>query len=93
MIPKKGDKIYVPTSLYLSHGRDDFCGGIATVEDVEETVNCGEPAHVIEIKERPGHGYYWENWLRDNQEKWKAEYGNQIAHKDPDLTPEMNMDD
>ncbi len=27
----KGDVIYVDTSLYLSHGRDDFRGGLAEV--------------------------------------------------------------
>lgn len=93
MIPKKGDKIYVPTSLYLSHGRDDFQGGTATVEYVDKDMNCGKVAHIIGVKERPDTGYYWENWLRDNQEKWKKEYGDQIAHADPDLDPRMNMDD
>ena len=27
-IPQPGDKIYVPTSLYLGHGMDDFVGGM-----------------------------------------------------------------
>jgi hypothetical protein len=28
---RTGDVIYVGSSIYLSHGRDDFCGGLAEV--------------------------------------------------------------
>ena len=29
--PKVGDVIYVDTELFIGHGKDDFCGGKATV--------------------------------------------------------------
>ncbi|MCU0771422.1 MAG: hypothetical protein MUE94_06585 [Verrucomicrobia bacterium] len=34
--PKIGDIIYVETRCYLSHGRDDFAGGQATVTSAVE---------------------------------------------------------
>jgi hypothetical protein len=89
-IPKVGDKIYVNSSFYLSHGVDDFAGGIATVSKVGEALNAGKKVHVVSIVERPNHGYYWENGIGLNQEKMKAEYGDKIAHPDPDNHPDSN---
>lgn len=91
-IPKVDDKIYVPSQWYLSHGVDDFAGGIATVKKVRLDKNMGQRVHVIEIKERPGHGYYWENNIgkEGEQERLKKEYKNQKAHPDPDNHPDSN---
>jgi hypothetical protein len=83
--PLVGDKIYVPSSLYMSRGSDDFAGGIATVSKVEEAMSGGEMTTFIEIKERPNHGYNWGQVVGPDQEKLKKEYKNQIAHPDPDV--------
>lgn len=91
-IPEPGDKIYVPTSLYLGHGMDDFEGGIATVEKVT-TEDYLPPDHrnyyMVSVKERPGTSYNL-RYLLENQEEWKERYGEQIAHPDPDDRPEFN---
>jgi len=91
-IPKIGSKIYVPTSLYLSHGMDDFVGGLATVESIEMS-DFLPPDHsnyyTVTILERPGTGYNL-RYLLKHQEEWKKTYGDNVAHPDPDDTPEFN---
>ena len=92
-VPKVGETIYVPSAWYLSHGKDDFAGGKATVTKVEVsryTDRDGEPIVCICIKERPGTEYNWKT-LEPQQEKLKVEYGDQVAHPDPDDSPESNQ--
>jgi hypothetical protein len=84
--PKLEEKIYLPTSLYIGHGRDDFQGGIATINKIE-TSNDLPKDHfnytMVGVKERPG---FMTNWLYilENQKEWAKEYKGQIAHPDPD---------
>lgn len=91
-IPKKDDKIYVPSSLYMSHGADDFAGGIATISKVEYNEKLSKD-HVnycfIGIKERPGCMYNYKDLL-SQQKELKKSYKKQIAHPDPDLHPDAN---
>ena len=93
--PKVGDKIYVPTSLYVYHGEDDFAGGIATINKVELSKTL-PPDHynytMVGIEERPGTLYNWLP-LQEKQEELKERYGDQIAHPDPDDRPEFNDDE
>lgn len=91
-IPKIGDKIYVPTSLYLGHGMDDFEGGIATISGIVESNSLPKDHsnyYMVRIEERPGAKYNL-RYLLENQEKWKKRYGEEIAHPDPDDRPEFN---
>lgn len=74
-LPKVGDDIYLPGAWYIDHGEDDKAGGLAEVVKVEK--------EMVGVKEFPGSSYNW-GYLRDNQEKWKKEYGNNRAHPDPD---------
>lgn len=92
-LPEKGNKIYVGTSLYLSHGADDFEGGIATITKVEVDKHCVNKYNriMVGIKERPGHLYNY-IYLMENQAKWKKEFGKQKAHPDPDNSPSSNDD-
>jgi len=76
-----GRNIYVPTSLYLSHGVDDFYGGIATISSVKDGF--------IEIQEDLGTGYSMD-YILENQCKWKKEYKNSKAKPCPDYSPEFN---
>ena len=69
--PEIGQDIYVPTSLYMSHGRNDFQGGLCEVIAVEETNWGSKPTIVVEVKEREGHNYNWTGCLAPNQEKYK----------------------
>jgi len=91
--PHVGQKIYVSTSLYLSHGMDDFEGGIATISKIEKSKDLPEDHCnylMVGIKERPGTLYNWK-LLLEEQEKLKKRFGKNLAHPDPDNRPEFNM--
>jgi len=93
--PKIGEKIYVPTSLYVYRGEDDFIGGIATISEIDYDKNLPKDHHnyiMIGIEGRPGCMYNWKILLKD-QKKLKKEFGEQIAHPDPDLREEFNQPD
>jgi len=84
--PKAGMKIYIPTSLFISHGEDDVAGGIATINKIDLSKNLESDHYnycMIGVKEVPGRRYNW-NYLMENQSKWKKDYGKKIAHPDPD---------
>ena len=87
--PRPGDVVYLPTSLYLSHGRDDFQGGRCTVSEVKPGVSGGNPAVYIGVRERPGHSYNW-TFLAPEQERLREEYGDAPGRPDPDYRPEFN---
>lgn len=83
--PKVGDKIYVGSCMYISHGSDDFAGGEATVSSVEEGQSGGETVTYVEIAERPGHAYNWTQFLAEKQAQLKKDYKGKKAHPDPDI--------
>lgn len=85
-------QIYVPTSLYLSHGEDDFIGGIAIISKIQKNEKFGKdhPNYfMIEIEENPGTLYSW-GWLLKEQQTLKRRFGNRRAHAQPDDRPEFN---
>jgi hypothetical protein len=89
--PKVGDKIYVEGTIYLTHGADDFQGGLCTVRAVETHVSAGgEKKTRVEIDEDPGTLYTWDGYLETAQEEWKRQYGEQRAQLKPDLRPDFN---
>jgi len=90
--PIMGEPIYVPTSLYVYRGKDDFEGGICAVNRIEMGKSAGKPTFFIGIKERPGVLYNWE-YLVSNQEELKRKYAGRRGRRTPDLRPEFNTDD
>lgn len=92
--PKIDEKIYVPSSLYVYRGADDFAGGLATICHIDKSKSL--PAThfnyiFIEVKERPGTMYNWKTLL-EQQEELEKQYAGMVAHSDPDYSPEMNPD-
>jgi hypothetical protein len=90
--PEIGQKIYVPSSLYVYRGQDDFAGGIATINKIEESKTLSKDHYnylMVGIAERPNSMYNWRPLL-ERQEELKKMYADQIAHPDPDLRPEFN---
>jgi hypothetical protein len=81
---KVGDKIYIPTSLYIDRGEDDIQGGIATVSRIS-VKGTGYNSRFVYLKELPQDTSYNYNYLLEHQEEWKEEYGDQVAHPDPDF--------
>ncbi len=86
---RAGDVIYVDTELYISHGRDDFRGGLAEVVEVKPDISRGKPTPFVRVAQEPD---TWHNWhmLAEEQKKLRAEFGKKWAHPDPDFRPEFN---
>ena len=84
-IPKIGDLVYVDTSLFVTHGIDDFIGGLCEVISVEDD-------NWIRVKEDPDTSHSWE-YLAKMQDKLKKEFGNKRGYQRPDHRPEFNRED
>ena len=86
---RKDDVIYVDTELYLSHGRDDFRGGLAQVFEYRMNVSKGRPVPFVRVAQQMD---TWHNWreLAQMQKKLRAEFGKNWAHPDPDGRAEFN---
>ena len=84
-MPKIGEKIYIPTSLFVYRGEDDIIGGISTIKSIENKHNC----IMVEVNENKGTFYNYKVLLEE-QEELKKEFGNKKAKKQPDNRPEFN---
>lgn len=84
-----GDVIYVDTELYISHGRDDFRGGLAEVIEYSAKISKGRSTPFVRVAQQLD---TWHNWreLASMQKKLREEFGKSWAHPDPDHRPEFN---
>lgn len=76
--PKVGDEIYVYSSYYISHGEDDFHGGLCKIKKViiKDSDTILEYNKIfVEVEERPEIEINY-TYLMENQKKWKKEFGN-----------------
>lgn len=89
-VPKVGDEIYVDTSLFLSHGKDDVMGGRARVSEVILGVSEGKPCHYVVVDEQPGWQQNWTTYLALIQEELRAKFGDERAHPSQDHRPKFN---
>lgn len=87
--PKVGDQISVESASYLSHGRDDFQGGLAEIVEVTNSVFFDVGSTYVRVKELPD---TWLNWpyLEKQQEALRTRFRDQRAHADPDYRPQFN---
>ena len=88
---RNGDVVYVDTELYISHGRDDFRGGLAEVTEVRPDISKGKPTPFIRVAQEPDTLHNWKILAAD-QKKLRAEFGKSWAHPDPDNRAEFNED-
>ncbi len=80
-----GQDVYHPSVLYLTHGTDDFHGGLCEITDVIE-----KPSGVfVRLKEYPDWEVSWP-YLMEGQDEWRKQYGDQRGRPDPDERPEFN---
>lgn len=84
-IPKVGDQIYLDTSLYVTHGMDDFIGGLCEVEFVKVEAS----GIFIAVKEDPGAFYAWK-YLSVQQKKLNKEFGTKRGYHKSDFRKEFN---
>lgn len=88
--PKIGDKIYVPGFLHVTHGVDDFWGGVCTVTGVRDEIFKGEPRAFVSIAEDPDSWINWDTFLAPMQEQLRKEFGAREGRRHPDNRPEFN---
>lgn len=84
-VPKVGQDIYIRGAMYMSHGEDDYEGGLAKVTEVKKE----KYGVFVSVKEVPGHSWNWD-CLVEEQAQLKKEYKKKRAHPDPDTRPEFN---
>jgi hypothetical protein len=86
---RQGDIIYVDTDLYLSHGIDDFRGGLAEVAAFGMQTSAAMVTPFVKVVQLMD---TWHNWqiLAEQQSKLRAKFGKLWAHPDPDYRPEFN---
>ena len=88
--PVIGGYVYVPTSIYLTHGRDDFIGGLCRITNViRKPERSVRNRLFVRVDERPASEYNW-LFLMEQQEELREEYGSQRGHADPDYSSESN---
>jgi hypothetical protein len=86
---RKGDVIYTETSLYVSHGLDDFHGGLAEVLDFELQTSAGKSRPYVKTVQESDTWWNWE-LLATEQPKLRQEFGKEWAHAIPDFREEFN---
>jgi hypothetical protein len=87
---RAGDVIYLDTELYISHGRDDFRGGLAEVVEVKPEKIGGKTVVFVRAAQEPDTWHNWTTFLAPMQKKLREEFGNKWAHPHPDWRPEFN---
>jgi hypothetical protein len=86
---RRGDVIYIGTELYLGHGRDDFRGGLAEVNEVRQDVSKGQPTPFVRVAQQMDTLHNW-RLLASEQKELRQSHGKSWAHPDPDYRPEFN---
>ncbi len=87
--PEVGADVYVPSSLYLTHGEDDFAGGLCRIVRIDRELS-PHGAPYVEVEEDPGTLHSW-SYLLEHQDEWRERYGDRRGRPDPDLRPEFNQ--
>ncbi len=92
--PKIGEDVYLPTSLYLSRGRDDFIGGLCQISRIIDRRNDDSEIldinrFMVETVERPYHQYNWYFLIKDEKKNIER-YGDKRGRPDPDYDPRFN---
>jgi hypothetical protein len=85
--PVVGQDVYIASSLHLTHGEDDFAGGLCRVVRIDEETSPG--LIYVEVEEDPGTLHNWA-YLLEHQDQWRGRYGARRGHPDPDYRPEFN---
>ena len=87
-LPKKGDKLYIPSSYFISHGSDDVDGGLATIASIDVNKNLPEGHRnriFVSFEETGAAHAYNLTILLEDQEKLAKEYAGKIATPSPDI--------
>jgi hypothetical protein len=85
-LPEVGRYVWHPSLLHLTHGVDDFQGGVCMVSAIVE-----KPDGVhVGLEELGDWEVSW-TYLLEGQDEWRERYGKQPGRADPDLRREFNQ--
>jgi len=84
------DTIFIPTSLYLSHGVDDMRGGRTTVLKISVGVLGRGNTNFVTVAVDPHSHYNWDTYLSQLQTKLRKKFGWRRAKAIPDYRPSSN---
>jgi hypothetical protein len=84
-VPKVGELVYMDTRCSIDHGYDDVRGGLAQVSRVKHGMSGGDDKCVFIEVAQHDRGGNWTQWLCPDQKKLMKEFGDRVAHPDPDL--------
>jgi hypothetical protein len=88
--PEIGQKIYIPSAMYIDHGRDDIQGGLATIDAIKPYGH-GRNDWMISVAElRPRNILWGYRDLMKQQDALRKDHGDEIARQDPDNSAESN---
>jgi hypothetical protein len=88
LYPVAGEDVYIDSMLFVTHGIDDFRGGLCEIVDVFD----GMAGLSVRVKECPDWEFSWLH-LMESQDEWREEFGDQRGFPDPDYRPEFNEPD
>src|SRR5690348_14774689 len=86
---RKGDVIYLESERFISHGCDDFCGGLAEVTEVTQGKSKGQLVPFVRVAQQADSLHNWK-LLAAEQNKLRRAHGTNWARPDPDNRPEFN---
>ena len=89
--PVVGEDVCVSSALHLSHGEDDFAGGMCEIAEVIHYENFPPGNQLfVELVEQPGTQHSWLNLMSEEPHNLER-YGDQRGRPDPDHRPEFNQ--
>jgi hypothetical protein len=90
-IPVVGQDVVVGSSYYLSHGVDDFDGGLCQITEIIKDPECPNSFNrlFVRVAERPSSQYNWYA-LMEREAENRKHYGGRRGKSNPDYTPEFN---
>ena len=86
MKPEIGDKIYIPTKMYIDRGENDIQGGLAEISKIHINENLPENSNnkiFVSFVGISGRQFNYKILMED-QEELSKRYAGQIAKPDPD---------
>ena len=86
---RPGDVIYIETERFISHGCDDFLGGLAEVSEVSQGKSKGQLVPFVRVIQQPDSMHNWK-LLAPEQKELRRQHGTNWARPDPDDRPEFN---
>lgn len=84
---KKGDMMYVPSSMSISNGSSDMVGGLATIDEIEISKSLpfeNTNSIMVSFEEFENRGWNY-RLLLEKQDALKKQFGDNKAYPDPDI--------